>query len=31
MESQLRPALEAQGTKNSGELLKTMWAMVITG
>ncbi|KAH7017919.1 ceramidase [Ilyonectria destructans] len=31
MESQLRPALEAQGRKNSSELLKTMWAMVITG
>ncbi|KPM44839.1 hypothetical protein AK830_g1702 [Neonectria ditissima] len=31
MESQLRPALETRGVDKSRELLKTMWAMVITG
>ncbi|KAK7398315.1 alkaline ceramidase ydc1 [Neonectria punicea] len=30
MESQLRPALETRGLHKSRELLKTMWAMVIT-
>ncbi|KAH7160097.1 ceramidase [Dactylonectria estremocensis] len=31
MESQLRPALKQRGAEKSSELLRTMWAMVITG
>ncbi|KAH7136655.1 ceramidase-domain-containing protein [Dactylonectria macrodidyma] len=31
MESQLRPALKERDAETSGELLRTMWAMVVTG